>query len=71
MKIRELFDILNQIAPFALQEEFDNSGVQFADLEDDISNILLCLDVTAEIMQEADQKNATPFFLTIPCFSTP
>ena len=56
MKIRELFDILNQIAPFALQEEFDNSGVQFADLEDDISNILLCLDVTAEIMQEADQK---------------
>jgi len=57
MKIKKLFNILNQITPFFLQEEYDNSGVQFADMDEDISNILLCLDVTEEILQEAIREN--------------
>ena len=32
MKIKELLDILDKIAPFSLQESYDNSGIQFADL---------------------------------------
>lgn len=71
MKIRELFDILNQIAPFSLQEEFDNSGVQFADLEEDISKILLCLDVTAEMIQEANQKKCNTILSHHPLFFHP
>ena len=56
MKIKELLSDLNQIAPFFLQEEYDNSGVQFADLEEKIQKILICLNVTEEIILEALEK---------------
>lgn len=56
MKIKELLSDLNQIAPFFLQEEYDNSGVQFVDLEEKIQKILICLDVTEEIILEALEK---------------
>jgi len=57
MKIREVIQVLDKIAPFFLQEEFDNSGVQFADLDEETNRILLCLDLTEEILEEAIEKN--------------
>jgi dinuclear metal center YbgI/SA1388 family protein len=71
MKIKGLLETLNQIAPFFLQEEFDNSGVQFADLEVDVSKILLCLDVTEEIIQEAIQKKCNVILSHHPLFFHP
>jgi len=53
MKVKNILNNLNKIAPFFLQEEYDNSGIQFADLEAPIKIILLCLDVTQEILDEA------------------
>jgi dinuclear metal center YbgI/SA1388 family protein len=58
MKIKELLNILNKIAPFSLQESYDNSGIQFADLNADITKILLSLDVTQEILNEAIENKA-------------
>jgi dinuclear metal center YbgI/SA1388 family protein len=71
MKIKELLDTLNQIAPFFSQEEFDNSGVQFADLNEDISKILLCLDVTEEIIQEAIREQCNVILSHHPLFFNP
>ncbi|MFW6148817.1 MAG: Nif3-like dinuclear metal center hexameric protein [Atribacterota bacterium] len=71
MKIKELLDTLNQIAPFFCQEEFDNSGVQFADLNEDISKILLCLDVTEEIIQEAIREQCNVILSHHPLFFNP
>lgn len=56
MKIRNIIQILDKIAPSLLQEEFDNSGVQFADLDEKINRILLCLDITEEVLEEAIDK---------------
>ena len=53
MKVKKLLNSLDKIAPFFLQEEYDNSGIQFADLEAPVKKILLCLDVTEEILDEA------------------
>ena len=53
MKVKKLLNSLDKIAPFFLQEEYDNSGIQFADLEAPVKKILLCLDVTQEILNEA------------------
>jgi len=53
MKVKNILNNLNTIAPFFLQEGYDNSGIQFADLEAPIKIILLCLDVTQEILDEA------------------
>jgi putative NIF3 family GTP cyclohydrolase 1 type 2 len=33
MKVKNLLYNLDNIAPFFLQESFDNSGIQFADLD--------------------------------------
>ena len=33
MKVKNLLNNLDKIAPFFLQESFDNSGIQFADLD--------------------------------------
>ena len=63
MTIKELLDILDKIAPFSLQESYDNSGIQFADLEAPIIKILLALDLTLEILEEAIE-NKTNLILT-------
>ena len=53
MKVKNLLNNLDKIAPFFLQESFDNSGIQFADLDAPITKILLSLDVTQKILDEA------------------
>ena len=53
MKIKNLLSNLDKIAPFFLQESFDNSGIQFADLDAPIIKILISLDLTREILDEA------------------
>jgi len=58
MKIKNLLEDLNIIAPFFLQENFDNSGIQFADLEKHSNKILLCLDITNKTLNEAKKKRA-------------
>ncbi len=53
MRVYEIFNILDQITPFFLQESFDNSGIQFADLDKEINKVLISLDVTQEVLEEA------------------
>ncbi len=71
MKIKKLLKILDQIAPFFLQEKYDNSGVQFADLNEDIIKILICLDVTEEIIQEAIREKCNVILSHHPLFFHP
>jgi len=63
VKIKELLDTLDKIAPFFLQESNDNSGIQFADLDMNMVNILLSLDLTGEVLNQAI-KNSTNVILT-------
>ncbi len=56
MQIKELIEILNRAAPFSLQEDYDNSGLQVGDPDKEIMRALVCLDVTMEVMQEAREK---------------
>ena len=58
MKVKNLLNNLDKIAPFFLQESFDNSGIQFADLDAPITKILLSLDVTQGVLDEAIEKKA-------------
>ena len=37
MKVAELINIIDKIAPFYLQLNFDNSGIQFGDLKDEVN----------------------------------
>jgi dinuclear metal center YbgI/SA1388 family protein len=53
MKISQVIETLEDFAPLALQDSFDNSGLQVGDVSQKLTGILLCLDVTEEILDEA------------------
>lgn len=56
MKIREVVDALERFAPLPLQESYDNAGLQIGLTEAEISRVLLCLDVTEAVVDEAIEK---------------
>ena len=53
MKIREVIDFLDSIAPLQTQESYDNSGLLAGDASDNCDSVLLCLDVTEDVVDEA------------------
>jgi len=53
MKISQIIAELENYAPLSLQESFDNSGLQVGDISQEVRGILLCLDVTEEVVEEA------------------
>ena len=71
MKIKELIHSIDKIAPFFLQQSFDNSGVQYADMEENINKTLICLDVTQEIIKEAIEQNCNTILSHHPLFFQP
>ena len=52
-RICELYDYLCELAPLSLQMEFDNSGFQIGRLQAPVSKVLLALDVTDAVVEEA------------------
>lgn len=54
MKTGEIYEILNAAAPFCDAEAWDNSGLMLGSLDDEISKIYLSLDVTSELVREAE-----------------
>ena len=53
MKLREVTAALERLAPLRLQDEWDNSGLQVGFPESEVRGILVCLDITEEIVDEA------------------
>ena len=53
MKIADIIKILEDFAPLALQENYDNSGLQCGRRDAEINKVLLTLDVTESVVDEA------------------
>lgn len=56
MKIKEVIQVLERWAPPALQEEYDNSGLQLGNPEDEAGTALLTLDCTEAVVAEAVEQ---------------
>ena len=56
MLTKEIFDIIESVAPLELQAEYDNSGLQVGSLNESVSGIMLCLDVTAQVLRQAQER---------------
>jgi len=52
-KIKEVVDLLQQLAPLSYQESYDNSGLQTGNLHDEITGVLVTLDCTLAVLEEA------------------
>ncbi len=53
MQIKEIIAAIEQFAPLALQETYDNSGLQAGDPEAECTGVLVSLDVTEDVVAEA------------------
>jgi len=53
MKVKEVIEALETIAPTYLQESYDNSGLLIGQSENKVTKILISLDLTEEVLQEA------------------
>ena len=71
MKVKNLLNNLDTIAPFFLQESFDNSGIQFADLDAPVTKILISLDVTRDLLDEAIENKANLIITHHPLLFSP
>ena len=57
MKLVEIIEYLEIIAPLSYQADYDNSGLLVGDLSMDVNSVLTCLDCTEEIIDEAIKKS--------------
>jgi dinuclear metal center YbgI/SA1388 family protein len=57
MLVKELISELNRIAPFALQEDYDNAGLLVGSMEAEAVKGLIAVDVTSAVLNEAVQKD--------------
>ena len=53
MTIQEVINIIEEFAPLHLQAGFDNSGITCGDTRREVTAVLLCVDVTEEVVSEA------------------
>lgn len=56
MKLQEVYDFLNQLSPFELQEKWDNSGLIIGDMRREVSQIVVALDIDAQMIDEAEEN---------------
>jgi dinuclear metal center YbgI/SA1388 family protein len=56
MRLREITDYLESIAPLELQESYDNSGLLVGSPEKEVTAALVCLDSTPVVIEEARQQ---------------
>ncbi|MFY9154424.1 MAG: Nif3-like dinuclear metal center hexameric protein [Prolixibacteraceae bacterium] len=57
MQLKQITQFLESIAPLPFQESYDNAGLIIGQSTDEISGILITLDITEEIIDEAIRQN--------------
>lgn len=58
MKIKDITNYLEEIAPPSFQESYDNAGLIYGDSNKTIDKALVCLDLTEDVLNEAVSAGA-------------
>ena len=53
IKVKNVFEYLNQLANIKLAEKWDNVGLMLGNYNDEVNKVLVCLDVTTAVVDEA------------------
>jgi dinuclear metal center YbgI/SA1388 family protein len=56
MKTSEIYDFLDKLSPFELQEPWDNSGLLLGDFNQDIQKIVLSIDVDEALIDSMEEN---------------
>lgn len=57
LKVRDIKDIVEKFAPVKLMESYDNVGLMVGDFNQSVTSILVSLDCTMDVIDEAINKN--------------
>jgi dinuclear metal center YbgI/SA1388 family protein len=57
IKVKDICQLIDDFAPPALQENYDNAGLLVGSPEMQVSGALICIDVTENVVNEAIAKN--------------
>jgi dinuclear metal center YbgI/SA1388 family protein len=56
MTVKSICELIEEVAPLGLQESYDNAGLLIGDSQMEVTSVLVCIDITEEIIEEAIQK---------------
>lgn len=57
MKLKEIYNFLDELSPFELQEKWDNSGLLVGSLEDEISKVYISIDLDEENLNQMNENS--------------
>jgi len=57
IKVKNIFNIINSEMPFRTSESWDNTGLLVGDMEQEIQKVLISLEFTQDVLNEAIEKN--------------
>jgi len=55
MILQEIYDFLDKVSPFELQEKWDNSGLIVGDMSREVSQIVVALDIDKEMVESTKE----------------
>jgi dinuclear metal center YbgI/SA1388 family protein len=55
MKLQEIYDFLNELSPFELQEKWDNSGMLIGEMSREIETVVVSLDIDEALLRRSDE----------------
>ncbi|MBQ0122896.1 MAG: Nif3-like dinuclear metal center hexameric protein [Bacteroidales bacterium] len=56
MNVTDIIEAIENVAPLEWQEDYDNAGLQVGDCRQPVDAVLVCLDVTEDVLAEAARK---------------
>lgn len=71
VKCQAICETIELLAPHYLAEEWDNSGLQVGDCRADVKRVLIALDVTPDIMQQAIEQDVQMIIVHHPLIFRP
>ena len=55
--VKDIYSFLDSVAPFSASAPWDNTGLSVGDLTKNVKKVMLSLDVTGDVIDEALKKN--------------
>ncbi len=57
MNVKEIYQFLDELSPFELQEKWDNSGLIVGSFEDEIKQVYISIDLDKELLESVEENS--------------
>lgn len=71
VKLSDIFNIMEEIAPMSLAESWDNIGLQIGNPEEELQGVMLALDASIEAVEDAANSGFNLLLTHHPLFFSP